>query len=747
MRKSLQFFHKSSIIFLLTTSILYSQSGWLPSQTGYNNNYYSIHFENNLTGWVCGSGGKILKTTTGGFSWTLQASTGVNLSSINFITEEVGIACGANGMIVKSLNGGIHWTTKNSGTANNLHAMYFINMFTGWIAGNSGVILKTTNSGESWFAQQSGVSVALWSVHFTSPNSGWAVGSGGKILKTTNGGSSWILSVDLGSITTLNSVYFTDALTGYIAGEYVTSQGKFVFFYKTITGGEWWLYQFSGVNTSMKSIYFSNPSNGWAVGDSGVILGTINGGNNWIGQPSYTTNNLNSIFFTSSIFGWISGNNGTVLKTVNGGFFDTLNTKRRDLGVIPLVTNSSNVLDAKYRIMFRTPDTSYNVLRSLNNGVSFDTLISNVPLNDTGKAFDGLMLRVKKIIFDPAGGMYNGNAGVVKDPVNSPDTIQTRLYGWDYNPPQNRNIEGGRFIYGGGSLRPWQSVSMSLSYPTRSTYVGFRSLLNPEDLRKVKIVFTGYGNGQQAYRYKVASTINFQYQDMKEVPFKVYEIEPYDGTPNPRQLNCAFLEFSDSTVTPDGKWEPTTDSTGGKDILYIFASDYDPAPSSFYTAKNLLLNQPQIDVMYAWNAKLIQSGAAYHVNDELIIYPYTVTRPELAAGYPLFYEFQTYSLIGIKKISNEVPYSFILHQNYPNPFNPKTKIKFSIPKVSINGLSEVSITVYDILGREISVILNEKLLPGEYETEFNGNNLSSGVYFYRLHTGDYFETKKMVLIK
>lgn len=182
---------------------------------------------------------------------------------------------------------------------------------------------------------------------------------------------------------------------------------------------------------------------------------------------------------------------------------------------------------------------------------------------------------------------------------------------------------------------------MSLSYPTRSTFSGFRSLLNAEDLRNVKIVFTGYGNGSMAYRYKAISAINFQYQDMKEVPFKVYEVEPFDGTPNLRQLNVAFLEFEDSTITADGKWEPTTDSTGGKDVVYIFASDYDPNPNSFYTNKNLLLNQPQIDVMYTWNAKLISQGPAFSSNDELYIYPYTVTRSEIAPGYPLFYEFES----------------------------------------------------------------------------------------------------------
>ncbi len=735
------------LVTLLAAGSLYSQSGWLPFPTGYTNDYYSVYFENGFTGWICGGGGRILKTTSGGWQWFTQTSgTTVLLRSINFISPDIGCVCGNNGTILRTVTGGQSWIARGSGTASNLNSMFFMNSSTGWIAGDSGIILKTTNAGENWSRQQSGFTVSLESVHFNSVNSGWAVGASGKILTTTNGGANWILNVDLGSIATLHSVYFTSESTGYITGDYVTgSDSRFVFFYKTVNGGQWWLYQASGVNNIMRSVYFANSLKGWAAGDSGVILGTINGGINWVGQPGHTTRNLHTVLFLSPFYGWIAGDNGTVLRTLNGGCFDTLNTNRRDLGVIPLVMNSSNVLDAKYRIMFRQPDTSYNVLRSLNNGVSYDTILSHIPLSDTGRAFDGLLVRVERIRFDPAGGNFVGNAGVVKDPVNSADSIQTRHYGWQYDPPQNRNLEGGKFVL--NPTRPWQSVSMSLSYPTRTTYSGFRSLLDPEDLRKAKIVFTGYGNGQQAYRYVALSSFNWQYQDMKEVPFKVYETEQYDGTPNPRQLNCAFLEFSEPNITPDGKWEPTTDSTGGKDILYIFGSNYDPNPDSFYTSKNLLLNQQQIDVMYAWCAKLIQAGPVYHVNDEMTIYPYTVTRPEIAPGYPLFYEFQTYSLIGIKKISSEVPARYMLGQNYPNPFNPKTKIKFSIPGTGTDNYVEVTLKVYDVLGREISVLLKENLRPGRYESEFNGEGLSSGVYFYRIQAGDYFETKKMVLVK
>ena len=736
-------------LFLLS-SLSYSQSGWLPSNTGTNFNYYSIHFTDSWIGWACGENGKIIKTLNGGDMWQQQSSgTGSDLNCVFPVSNLDVIACGNNGTVIKTVTGGDFWNARQSGTNANLKSVFFISPYTGWICGDGGTILKTTNSGNNWSSQQSGVSVNLNSIYFTSANSGWAVGATGKILKTTNGGSTWAINVDLGTIANLYSVCFPSAGTGYISGEYSTGPGnKFVFFYKTITDGEWWLYQFSGVTNTMRSVFFTDSNRGWAAGDSGVILGTTNGGENWIGLPGHTVNNLYSVSFTSPMQGWVCGNSGTVLKTVTSGFFDTLNTNRRDLGVIPLVINSNQVPTAKYRIMFRAPDTSYNIIRSLNNGASFDTIISHVSLHDTGRVFDGLMIRVEKIRWSgsQAAGNYVGNVGVVQDPVFPPDSIQTKLYGWDYFPPQNCYLEGSKNI--SNHERLWQSKSMSISYPTRNTYLGFKSLLNPEELRKVKIIFTGYGQGQMAYRYLYFDQIHLTYMDMKEIPIKVYEVDETDSTLQPRQLNCAFLEYPDSLGGhKDGKWEPTADSLGGREVLYIFNSNYDPNPNPFYTTKNLLLNQPQIDILYVWSPKLISPGLSYHINDEFYIYPYTVTRPDIAPGYPLYYEFQTYSLIGVQNISNEVPSSYSLLQNYPNPFNPKTKIKFSIPKAGLNGYTDVTIKVYDILGREVTELVNEKLRPGTYETEFDGTNFSSGIYFYMLRVGNYFETKKMVLLK
>jgi hypothetical protein len=107
-----------------------------------------------------------------------------------------------------------------------------------------------------------------------------------------------------------------------------------------------------------------------------------------------------------------------------------------------------------------------------------------------------------------------------------------------------------------------------------------------------------------------------------------------------------------------------------------------------------------------------------------------------------------YYPVAIKNPSNEVPGSYGLFQNYPNPFNPSTTIKFDIPSEGKSSVP-VKLAVYDILGREISVLVNDDLAPGSYEYNWNASNYSSGVYFYMLKTGDnsFSETRKMVLSK
>ena len=99
-------------------------------------------------------------------------------------------------------------------------------------------------------------------------------------------------------------------------------------------------------------------------------------------------------------------------------------------------------------------------------------------------------------------------------------------------------------------------------------------------------------------------------------------------------------------------------------------------------------------------------------------------------------------VIGIKNISSEVPSTYSLSQNYPNPFNPTTRISFKVASYKV-----IKLQVFDILGKEVATLVNEKLQPGTYEATFDASAYTSGVYFYRLTTDNYTDVKKMILLK
>ncbi|MFZ1289590.1 MAG: glucoamylase family protein [Melioribacteraceae bacterium] len=115
-------------------------------------------------------------------------------------------------------------------------------------------------------------------------------------------------------------------------------------------------------------------------------------------------------------------------------------------------------------------------------------------------------------------------------------------------------------------------------------------------------------------------------------------------------------------------------------------------------------------------------------------------------SYPPFFDSETPTEI----VENlELPTKFNLEQNYPNPFNPITTIQYSIPNVasSFSSSNNVKIIIYDVLGKIVKILVNENQRPGNYEIEFNAENLASGIYYYSLRAGNFIETKKMILVK
>jgi N-acetylneuraminic acid mutarotase len=188
-----------------------------------------------------------------------------------------------------------------------------------------------------------------------------------------------------------------------------------------------------------------------------------------------------------------------------------------------------------------------------------------------------------------------------------------------------------------------------------------------------------------------------------------------------------------------------TGGIGYGDYFYVVAGERGGvggySDSTFVFNVNTNVWQHVIDnkptaVSNMWNAVAVRC-----VNDTVRLY---VPGGYNGVGVPNFdYLGCGPSLVGITpKINTELPNVFELKQNYPNPFNPLTQITFSLPKASY-----VDLRVYDMLGREVALLINQPFEAGSYTTEFDGTKFASGVYFYTLRAGDFTDTKKMVLVK
>lgn len=172
----------------------------------------------------------------------------------------------------------------------------------------------------------------------------------------------------------------------------------------------------------------------------------------------------------------------------------------------------------------------------------------------------------------------------------------------------------------------------------------------------------------------------------------------------------------------------------------------DPYNSSFVRANGVLISSLKFggSGMYKSNNDGIlwedfSQGLPFLQSIEKLV---TFNGKILAATSSGLYQRDISEVTAVTQISNEIPAKFSLEQNYPNPFNPVTKIKFSIP-----SKNNVKITIFDITGKEISVAADSQMEPGIYEINYDASALTSGIYFYRMESGNFSETKRMILVK
>ncbi|MEB2328867.1 MAG: T9SS type A sorting domain-containing protein [Ignavibacteriaceae bacterium] len=175
------------------------------------------------------------------------------------------------------------------------------------------------------------------------------------------------------------------------------------------------------------------------------------------------------------------------------------------------------------------------------------------------------------------------------------------------------------------------------------------------------------------------------------------------------------------------------------DIYYTYSDDNG---LTWATPENLT-NTPDWDELYPTVSLTGNTSNLFHVKYHATRGPGSQSFTDNAPVYRVYQVYQKVAITSINNISSEIPEKFDLKQNFPNPFNPETKIRFDITKAS-----NVSLKVYDSMGREIATLINNQTAPvGTNEVTFNASNLSSGVYFYTLSSGDFKMTKKMLLMK
>ena len=317
-------------------SLLHTSNGgqsWRQQNIASQENFQAVEFKDSLNGWFCGTGGTMFHTSDGGKSWSRQSTgTQQTLNDLSF-TAKQGWAVGS-GVVLKTTNGGDSWQKLNTTVLDSIRAftdftsVAFVSEKKGWILSDCGERLTTNDGGVSWnykviFPSFEFDCQTSYSFDFANSQHAFAIGGGNSLIQTSDGGQSWKFQFLGSGINAINSLYFLDRGSGWLAAE----QGLF----RTNSGGKSWTYVsdtgLSGLN--YQDVYFTDSGHGWAVSfktNLGQKEGSINhssdSGKTWKTQKKPrqkpATANLNDIHFENPSLGWVVGNQ-TLLHTSNGG--------------------------------------------------------------------------------------------------------------------------------------------------------------------------------------------------------------------------------------------------------------------------------------------------------------------------------------------------------------------------------------------------------------------------------------------
>lgn len=631
-------------------------------------------------------------------------------------------AVGNDATIIKTTDNGNSWTVLNTGEIFfSLYTVSFPDELTGYAAGE-GIILKTSDGGQTW-TKLGGVwlGINFHSSYFFNKDLGFIGGTGGTILKTTNGGTTWdTLNTNLKGAT-FKAITLFDENTGYA----VTSQGLV----KTTDGGLNWKIKAQGQLSNMSII---DKNTGFAIGDQGIILKITSSG--IISTNSGVRTNLLSIKTLDNNTAIAVGDSGLILRTTDAG-----NTWKEIRKIPNEQLFSINFSDSKHGCAFGSLGL---ILVTDDGGISW------IKKNKDNEIKDYVIVH----FLNETTGFVAGGQGIIKT-TDSGESWKIVSSNWANALFFNNDKAGfsagyyGIMITSDGGETWTYTIKNSASFydihfttPSTGFAVGNFGII-------AKTTDGGYGwqfkfsNTKYFYLYGIhfpdentgyavgSNGTVLKTTDAGEKWFAVRENKYGD-------LTHVYFVNKDTGFACGGETIKTTD--GGKTwstVSNLFASNFHFINSQLGYAMGSNLSKTT-DGGNTWiNSKdPLPSGLRdiFFINQNL--------------GYAVGWNgiMRTTNGGGLTSVTavNSKPQSYSLSQNYPNPFNPSTNISYSIPVGQY-----VSLKIYDILGKEVDVLVNQYKTAGTHTVQFNGALLPSGLYIYTLQGGQYRESKKLLLLK
>ena len=689
------------IICLLNTFLIshtFSQSGWFwqnPLPQG--NDLYCFSFPTSNVFFAAGDGGTILKSTNGGLNWfIIHHEQDFYITSISFIDENTGIYSGYFSKIRKTTNGGSSWNEVYVDNQNPIVYSKFTNGLTGY-AVSSNKLLKTTNAGDNWFIYST-FSGFISTFYFVNGQTGFASidsnYSYANLFMTTNNGNNWnkVYTAAL----YLSEFYFINDMTGFgCAGSFI----------KSTNGGLNW---FTQSNQSGYHLRFPSEFLGYQVLYD-YIYKTSNSGINWYPVNITFSIDAENIEITNDSRVFVNGKEGLIMMSSNQGSNWSLYTSKichDDINSVRFINENTGFICFGDFIM-KTVNSGNNweeiFMSQTNNFVDlyFTNSFTGYALQDCNlykttncgnnwilKYSNNLAMFTSICFIDLDTGYATGVYGHVIKTTNGGEnwTNVFTLNSVFYTSIFFTNGNTGYITRRGGEILK----TTNGGYNWISNFNMDSSLIN-------SVFFTNSVTGYAA---------GGRYSDYKGFIIKT--------------TNSGLNWFLCLNREPEilKRIEFVNENTGfaiGERGSFVKTINSGDNWTKSFTGVQKGLN----------DLDFINSQTGFAVGNKGAIVKTTT------GGAP----------IGIEVINKNIPDKFILYQNFPNPFNPKTTIKYDLPK---DGF--LTFKVYDVLGKVLYSTI-EYNHAGTYIFTFDGTNYASGLYFYRLESGSYVETKKMVLVK